>query len=292
MHADEQLIDDPCPPTQPVILADATGAFVLHGDMIYFVGATGVLSRVGVDGGAVSELSTDHARPIVMAADDTHLYWATDGTIIRMPIAGGAASQIALGYGDITHVVVDDTSVVWASSSGLERWTKADEAVTHLDDAREVLGLGAFEGVYYFSDHYAMALRRTPPAQTIADAMLPGPLVVDASGVYYYDIEDRYADHGGAIRLVPRDGGTPVTTASKISAIHDLAADATDLLFPSIYAAQYRIQQVSRFGGDVRTLACGFYRGQRMFIAVANEFVYWSDDTGLYRTGKYGVGAL
>jgi hypothetical protein len=285
VHADEEIVEEPCPAAPLEVLADASGPFVLRVDTIYFIGANGTLSKVSIDGGPVSELTTDHVIATALDADATDLYWATEDSIVRKPF-DGAAYAIAEGYPDITHMVVDDTSVAWASSTGIDRWSKAEAAITHLDDTGRIYGFGAFDGVVYFSDAATKTVRRTPPLQDIAQGLSPGPLVVDDKGVYFYDVAERYIDYGGAIRLVPRDGGTIVTTAKDITLALDLASDQDNLYFPMAYASQYRIKQVSRFGGALRTVACGPVHSQEMFIAAAGDFVYWSDARGLYRARK------
>jgi hypothetical protein len=287
VHTDEEIVDDPCPTEAPQVLADASGPFVVSGDVIYFVGANGVLSRVSIGGGPVSELSSEHVRVTSLVADGTDLYWAGDGAILRKPLDSGPYT-IAEGYPDVSHVVIDDTSVAWASSSGLDRWSKLDETITHLDDVSLVLGLGVSDGIYYFSDRRFNQVRKTPPTIALADVYGPGPLVVDDKGVYFYSVEDPFLDHGGAIRLVPRDGGTVITTVDRVSLVLDLASDETHLYFITVYGNDYRIQYVSRFGGEVRTLACGTSAQQRMYVAVDAEFVYWADERALYRIEKFG----
>jgi len=288
VRADEELIEPPCPTTAPQLLADASGPFAIA-DAIYFIGTTGVLSRVPLDGGAISELTTDHVRADAIASDATDLYWASDDAIVRKPLDGGAPYAIAMGYLNVTKILVEDTGVVWASSTGIDRWSKLDQTITHLDDASFVLGLGVSDGVYYFSDTRANAVRRIPGGETIASARFPGALVVDERGVYFYEAGDPFTDYSGALRLVPRDGGEVVTTAEDLSIVIDLAADDTSLYFVAAYDQVYRIKHVSRFGGTVRTLACGKFEGQAIFLTVVDEFVYWSDGVALVRMDKTGV---
>jgi hypothetical protein len=285
VHADEEIVEEPCPPTPPEVLADASGAFVLSGDTLYFVGANGTLSKVLISGGPISELTTEHVLATAIDADATDLYWAIDDKIVRKPF-DRAPYTIAEGYPGITHMLVDDTSVVWASAAGIERWSKAEQTITHLEDVGRIYGLGASEGMYYFSDAATKTVRRTPPLQDIASGLSPGPLVVDDKGVYFYDVAERYIDYGGAIRLVPREGGSSVTTATDITLALDLASDQDNLYFPMAFSTQYRIKQVSRFGGALRTVACGPYQSEEMFIAADGEYVYWSDFRGLYRAPK------
>jgi hypothetical protein len=218
-----------------------------------------------------------------MAADATHLYWTSETAIMRMPLAGSPPIAIAEGYNTLTELAVDDSSVVWASSTGLDRWSKADQTVEHLDDGTLILGLGISAGVYYYSQTHGNQVRRTPPTQDLAPARFPGPLVVDDRGVYYYEAAEPFIEYAGALRLVPRDGGSVVTTSAGLSTVIDLAADDLDLYFATAYGLLYRIKQVSRFGGTVRTLACGSFQQQRIYIAVRDGVVYWADGDRLER---------
>lgn len=282
----EEAIEDPCPASEPELLAEASGPFVLA-DAIYFIGANGTLSRLPLDGGPVSELTTEPVRARQMAADATDMYWIDDFTIVQRPLAGGAPTVIADGYPDLTVLAVDDTSIVWASSSGLDRFRKADQTIEHLDDADQIFGLGAWDGAYYYSDTRGEAVRRAPPVQDLIVAHSPGPLVVNESGVYFYDVAEPFAEFGGEIRLVPHEGGAAVRTVRDQPLAVALAADGTDLMFATAREAEYRIKQVSRFGGEVHTLACGRLETQiQIYLAAAPPFVYYVDGRGLYRIAK------
>lgn len=287
--SEESPIEDPCPTTASDQLANARGPFVIAGDEIYFIGANETLSRVSVDGGTVAELTTTAVRAQWMDADATDIYWAGDYAIVRRPIAGGAASPIADGIDNVTALVVDDTSVLWASSTGLDRWTKADNKITRLDSASVILGLGSYDGVYYFSDTEAGAVRRAPPSQQVAAALFPTSLVVDDAGVYFFEATDASGGYAARLRLVPRGGGDVVTTASGLTAAWDLTADADHLYFAVSGGNKYRIKKVSRFGGTVRTLACGDLASPPVQIGQHGSYVFWTDGAKLHRTPKVVV---
>lgn len=284
--SEELEIENPCPPTGPERLANARGPFTIADDTIYFIGANETLSRVSVDGGTVSELTTGAVRANRIDADATDLYWASDYAILRKPLSGGAAYAIADSVSNVTELFVDETSVVWASSTGLERWTKSDNKVTQLDSASPILGLGSYEGVYYFSDTQAGVVRRTPPAQQLATSLYPASLVVDEAGVYFFEATDATDGYAGRLRLVPRGGGNVVTTTDGLTAVMDLTADADYLYFAVSGGNTYRIKQVSRFGGRVRTLACGDIARPPVHVAHRGSFVYWADGAELLRTAK------
>lgn len=283
VRADEEIVEPDCPTTAPEILADDSGPFAIA-DGIYFISTrNGVLSRVPLNGGAVSELSTERIGADVIASDATDLYWASSDAIVRKPLDGSAPYAIANGYLNVTKILVDDTSVTWASSAGIDRWSKLDQTITHVDDAGFVPGLGLFDGVYYFSDAGTNAVRRVPDGQTIASARRPEALVVDERGVYFSEAGDPYADYSGALRLVSRDGGGVGTIAEDLPTVYDLAADDKNLYFVTAYSDVYRVKQVSRFGGPVRQLACGHHEGFSIYLTVVNDYVYWSDAFSLER---------
>jgi hypothetical protein len=286
VRTNDEIVEDPCPEGSSVLLADASGPFVLAADAIYFAGANGTLSRLPYDDAKVSELTADDIRAVRIAADATDIYWAADAAIMRKPIGGGAAYAIADGYTDLTELLVDDTSVVWASSTGLHRWRKADETIENLDTAELILGLGVHDGVYYYSDTHGNRVRRTSPVSDLASARFPGPLVVVDDGVYFFQAADPFVEYGGSLQLVPRDGGNLVTTAEDLSRVYDLAIEDSDLYFATAYAAQYRIKQVSRFGGAVRTFACGDFQEQMLYVASDGAYLYFSDGRGLFRIEK------
>ncbi|HEU4611207.1 MAG TPA: hypothetical protein VFS15_03980, partial [Kofleriaceae bacterium] len=104
------------------------------------------------------------------------------------------------------------------------------------------------------------------------------------AGVYYYEVAEPFADHGGALRLVPHDGGEPITTADHLAPIQDLVVDDTNLYFATAFDGEYRIEQVSRFGGEVRTLACGTFEAlPPLDVDELFDDVYFTDGRGLYR---------
>jgi hypothetical protein len=288
VRTNEEVVEDPCPSTQPELLGEASGPFTLAPDWIYFIGAKGLLTRVGYGPGPSFELTTDEVRAGSLVNDGRDLYWLSDDSIMRMPLAGGAPYPIASGYSNLTALVVDDTSVIWASSAGIDRWSKADQSITNLDTANLVIGLGTFEGITYYSDTSNNRVRRAPPVQDLATAHFPGPLHVDANGLYYFENGDPFAIYTGTIHLVPIDGGEPVTTAEKLAPTLSLVADDNRLYFASTVGSkdEYRIKTVSRFGGTVTTLACGHYEGEMIYLDERAEYLYWTDRRGLYRLAK------
>lgn len=292
VRADEVEVDPPCPSTQPELLADATGPFVLA-DAIYFVDASGTLAMLPYTGGIPAELTTEPVHAGQLAADASSLYWTAGDGVLRMPLGGGAPAAIVSGYPDPSALAVDDTHVVWGSSTGLYRWAKADETVEMLDSGDLFLGLASYDGRYYYSVTHGDLVRRAPPAETIAAAHVPAALVVVDDGIYYYEVIEPFADHGGALRLVPRDGGEVVTTADHLAPVFDLATDDTNLYFATGYGDTYRIEQVSRFGGAVHTLACGTIDVQPppLYIASRGGDVYFEDGRGLYRIPIASYGA-
>ena len=284
--SEDTPVETPCPSVAPELLAEARGPFAIAGDTIYFIAANQTLSRVAVTGGTVSELTTTYVHASKMAADATDLYWADDNAIMRRALTGGLAYSLVEGEPNVTELLVDDRYVMWAGANGLAGWSKTAHNVSRIDIAPLVLGLGAYDGVYYYSDTHGSAVRRTLPVEKIADSLYPASLVVDEDGVYFFEATDTESGYAGRLRLVPRDGGEIVTLASRLNPVMDLTADDTNLYFVATGGNAYRIQQVPRAGGALHTLACGDTDRDPVFIANQGSFVYWADGRGLYRVEK------
>ena len=286
VRATDDPLDEPCPTIEPERLADAYGPFAIA-DAIYFIGHNGTLSKVSLDGGLVTELTTEPIFGLAIATDETHVYTTHQEEIVRRKLDGTEATPIASGFASVTEMITDDDSVIWASTSGLDRWIKANQTIDHLDDASLVLGLAERDGVYYYSDTHGDVIRRVPPIQDLALAHFPGPLVVDEHGVYYYEIGDQFVEYAGSIRLIPHDGGAvPAALVEDLLPVFSIARADEDLYFASGYAIEYRIKRVARTGGEPKTLACGYFEQQRLRIAVFGDYVYWSDGNGLFRMRK------
>jgi hypothetical protein len=295
VRTEDQQLEEPCPTTVPDVLAEATGPVLIadlpediaaNRQLIYFVGANGILSSVSPAGSAPSELTSENPNATALAHDATNLYVATEsGSIIQRPLDGSAPFTIAEGFLDITGIVIDDTNVVWAHSTGVDAWSKADGTVTHLADAEWVFALGASNGRYYFGDTVNSRVRRTGPLEDVVGAQVPGPLLLDDDHLYYVEEGAGLGEDTAAIRLIPRDGGTPIVTADKLPMVTALAADSMNLYFITQRNDLYRIQQVTKFGGTVRTLACGDdSHAHRLYLAVSRSgVVYWTDGVGLSR---------
>jgi hypothetical protein len=285
VRATDDRVPDPCPNSEPELLADANGAFVIT-DAIYFTGANGTLSRIELDGGPVTELTLDNTLATVLGADADYIYHTQRSDIVRRRFDGHDATTIASGFVSVTDIIVDDTSIVWSSTTGVDRWSKADGTIEHLDDGSLIAGLGAYGGKYYYSSTHNEAVRRAPPVEDLTTARYPGPLLVDDTGVTFYQVGEEFVDYAGTIDRVPHDGGALTTIARDLLPVTALVADATDLYFATGYAGLYRIQRVSRLGGDVTALACRPFQQQRIRIAVAGAYIYWTDGASLYRLPK------
>ena len=77
----EEVVEPPCPTTAPELLAPARGPFALGSEAIYFVGASGLLSRVGYGAGPIYELTTDQVRAWRIVNDGHDLYWLGDDAV-------------------------------------------------------------------------------------------------------------------------------------------------------------------------------------------------------------------
>lgn len=290
----EDPIEEPCPDTEPELIAQGGRPFVVAGGSIYFQGLNGLLSVVDAGGGVPSELTTSPLDAIRFAADAEHLYWSTyTGVILKKPLVGGGAVVLSEGHDNVTQLLVTPEHVVWASRGGLARWRKADETLAVLDAADTIFGLDAIGEVLYYSDQRTGIVRRSDPLLDLAQLVNAGPLVVSQGNVYVYEAGDFVTSaFAGSIRLVPLDGGEPVTTAGDLPLITDITADDNSLYFVSVLNAEYRVKQVSRFGGTVRTLGCGsFEQQQPIYLSIEAGHLFWSDGAGLYRLDPLALAA-
>ena len=72
------------------------------------------------DGSGAVVLSADEARPVGIAIDESHVYWANeeDGSVKAVPIGGGAVKIVMGGLSKPANVAVDATSVYVTDAGG------------------------------------------------------------------------------------------------------------------------------------------------------------------------------
>lgn len=106
-----------------------------------------------------------------------------------------------------------------------------------------------------------------------------GPIVVDATAVYYFD------GSVGELRSVPKAGGAPTSLSKGVSGVGDIEVDATHVYWSSTGSSA--IQRVSKSGGTPEVVAATPTPYQ---FAVDGTYVYWFDSSNLVRAPKNGTG--
>ncbi len=188
-------------------------------DRVYFTAQNNLGSGTGVAsvlkvGGSVTLLATGDVADGI-AVDDTFVYYAEHlaGQIRRVPKDGSAApTTLASG----------------ATNS--------------------VLGIGIDATYVYYSDAQANAIYRVAKAGGAVQALTTNAgramdLVVDASGVYFFDTQPGTV--AGELRRVALDGAGGVFTLASSFAATQLAQGATDV----VYISGYEMGRVPKAGG-------------------------------------------
>jgi hypothetical protein len=83
--------------------------------------ATGKVSRVSVNGGAVSTLATNQINPSALIVDSSGVYWTnrhSAGSVMRMPHAGGEPVPLATNQNGANGIIADATRVYWTNTEG------------------------------------------------------------------------------------------------------------------------------------------------------------------------------
>jgi hypothetical protein len=236
-------------------------------------------------------VATAQANAYAVVADDTYVYWTTNGAsgaILRAPVGGGGAEVLASGSTDYpAGIAVDANNVYWSN---------------------EVAG-GAIQSIPIGGG--------TP--KTIA-ANLDTPLALAVVGsTLYFTLDPFEGTTAGAVMQVPVTGGAPTTIASSQNQPSSIAvgggqvfwADQVDLMASSLAPANARSFAPSEYpyavaadatnvywttglnggavvqeplgGGTSITLASGQYYPNAVAVDAAN--VYWT-------TGQGGAGTV
>ena len=237
-------------------------------------------------GGAITDLAVASGTATLLAVNTSDAYWATEsGTIVRAPLSGSGAVTVLSQPFPILALVVDGAGIEW-STDGLYRMPYGSTVAETLVDTGYIAGLAAYGGSYFFVDAAARLVRRAPPLADLATIRTPVPgrsgwIAADDGGVVYFTLTDATI---GEIRSVAPDASGARTVARGLSWVTQLVMDESHVFFLDSPSEDYVIQRVSRSGGDVTTLACG--SGLDVRLAQDADFVYWSDETTLYRIAK------
>jgi len=203
-------------------------------------------------------VASSQNRPHGIAADASHVYWATEeGSVWRVAKSGGQPSLLGTGPESPFHMAIDATHVYWThmQPNGVSRVPIAGGAVEDVD-----VDFGAS---FLYPGRFAIA--------------------VDSTFVWY--------DANGVVGYTPKAGGSanaynlggPITFAG-------IAYDNTSIFGVDLGlgASQGQVMKVNKATGAVETLASG----QDMPVTVAHDsgYVYWAgqDDGTIKRISAAG----
>ncbi len=89
---------------------DATGAYRAATE-------SGVVLKVGLDGGIPTTLASGQVFPGPLTADSSNVYWGVWRAIVRAPKDGGTPVTFEVGIDSVAAVAVDDTSIYCATTA-------------------------------------------------------------------------------------------------------------------------------------------------------------------------------
>lgn len=217
------------------------------------------------DGGDAGEarvgdvLAPLQLKPSWLTRDGATLYWLLDspgeGAILKMPVAGGEATAVAKNLVQPDALRVDGSDLYWLAygeGAGIRRYSMSNGTTTTL-----------------------VSTTAPVPIRQIA---------VDKQWLYWTD------GPAGAVRRIPRAGGSPSTYANGIEGPADLTVEASGL-YVVASGEEGRILRVHGEGGDLEVLASKEPLPGSLFVG--NDAVYWIDagtfDTANQRTLGAGV---
>jgi len=276
----------PCPSVEPIQLSEAAGPLAVLNGSVYYFRTASTFSRVPTIGGPITDLAVVSGNATLLAVNETDAYWATEtGNIVRARLDGSEPVTVLTQRYPILALAVDGTGVEW-STDGLYRLPYGTTIAETLVDTGYIASLAAHAGSYFFGDAATGMVRRAPPLVDLATIRTPVPghsgwLAADDGGVVYFTLTDATR---GEIRFVAPDGSGARTLARDLSWVTQVVIDESQVFFIDSPSEEYVVQRVSRSGGDVTTLACG--SGLDVHLAQDADFVYWSDETALYRIVK------
>jgi sugar lactone lactonase YvrE len=215
--------------------APGEGNAVLDGDFtllalddtnLYAAGESGkIVSVAKGDSNAAPAVLVNDEEATGLAVDATYVYWSrlTSGEIVRMPKTGGTPEVIASGQVRPWAVAVDDDRVYWAAEGN------------------------AVAGVDTPTGGQVASIAKSGGAITVLapNEQRPTTLAIDGDTIYFGD--GPWGDDNGAIKRVPKAGGTVQTLASGLDILWTLAV-ANGYVG---WTAESGFTQVAIAGGDI-----------------------------------------
>jgi len=198
------------------------------------------LDGAGTETTIVTAVMADFISPI--AVDDLNVYFADRTGLKKVSINGGIVQQLAseLRTGDVSAMVADGRFVYWLTPG-------RNPAVRKIS-----IDGGPIETLVQTVSIYSSAT------------------LILSNGFLYWIQHSHSLPMADAIMKISIDGGAPVTIASGLGALDDLAIDGSDLYFAEL-GYPNRIGKITIDGGPITDLG-GF--GDGSVLAAADGNVY------------------
>lgn len=247
---------------------DSTSGPPAQGPSLYCTSVQGV-KKLGIDGGAVTNLTTTLGKPFGLAIDSTSVYWTSFslGTLNTIGKNGGAATELTAGIRfhrtSTPDIAVDATSIYWIDDN--------------YSDTGKIQKIGLNGGA----------------VTTLASGLLtPKNLVMDESNIYWvcnacYDLSVfKVGKNGGTVTKIVINTPAPPTPNSAFWPVRILV-DTSNLywselaLIPDYVAMTYTpipyssIKRQGLNGGTETTLASGLL--EPGIFAEDSVSVYWTE---------------
>jgi hypothetical protein len=273
--------------TSDVSVTSVTSLAVAGQDLVWTEGFTdsGRIRHVPVTGGAVSSLATLLDPPAQIATDALHVYWQEFDKIASLPIGGGQPTTVVSGVSsDLPPIATDGRNVYVADGLRIKRVPVAGgpvETIQRLSSAIDIATDGAF---VYWMGSYVVSVNEAPVdggsgVQLAYDPFSPGRLALDSAFVYWFD-------GNGAIKRVPKDGGTVETVLQDAQRSYsDLVVDGSRVYFSD--QNQREVASVSVNGGSVTPLLIGFPPSW-ISLALDADTLYWATKGSIGKIRKAG----
>ncbi len=254
-------------------------------------GATGGVSKVPLNGGAVTTLTSSGAGPWGIAVNATRVFWTTldPGAVMSMPIEGGTPVAHVTGLAAPRELTLSPDSVFWAASDPVTETGSVHSA--------PLLGTGTaveYEfgppgpwdvavdatNLYWTDSEMGLVGRRSIGGSAVAiltdDGQAPKSLVVDEAAVYWLSTAP------AGIWKVPIGGGPTV----ELIALGDGAVPAgiaiDDAMLYWFEAGTNQLREIAKSGGEPTTLYAGAAPTGAASLSVPSFDAVAVDDTSAY----------
>ncbi len=245
-----------------------SNSIAVVGSVLYYLSAGYDLVRVPLGGGAPVTLATGLYETGSIAADETSVYWLTNGctelgdglgAVMKIPVGGGQPTTLA-STDCPAGIALDAASVYWVTGASM-------------------FATAPFEGSIV-----KVAISGGATTTLATESRVDG-IAVGADSVYW---STSSPSSGDAIVRTGTGAGSIVTLATGQGSVGDLAADATHVYWirggTGSDFSNGAVLAIAASGGPIVTLASKQVQPQR--LAVYGGFVYWTNGGGRSGNGE------